>query len=78
MFNIIETVTEITIDFIEKYEPNKIIITHIPKNKEVDFNNPNKTNKRALLNKRYLKPAIDKLDDYFYSLNGSTSIITKI
>jgi hypothetical protein len=78
VYNIIETVTEITIDFIEKYEPNKIIITHIPKNKEVDFNNTNKPNKRALLNKRYLKPAIDKLDDYFYSLNGSTSIITKI
>ena len=78
VFNIIETVTEITIDFIEKYEPNKIIITHIPKNKEVDFNNPNKPNKRALLNKRYLKPAIDKLDDYFYYLKGSTSVIEKI
>jgi antitoxin component YwqK of YwqJK toxin-antitoxin module len=78
VYNIMETVTNITIDFIEMYEPNKIIITHISKNKEVDFNNPNKPNKRALLNKRYLKPAIDKLDDYFYSLNRSTSIITKI
>jgi hypothetical protein len=78
VYNIMETVTNITIDFIEMYEPNKIIITHIPKNKEVDFNNPNKPNKRALLNKRYLKPAVDKLDDYFYSLKGSTSIIEKI
>jgi hypothetical protein len=78
VYNIMETVTNITIDFIEMYEPNKIIITHIPKNKEIDFNNPNKPNKRALLNKRYLKPAIDKLDDYFYSLNRSTSIIEKI
>jgi hypothetical protein len=78
VYNIIETVTEITIDFIEKYEPNKIIITHIPKNKEVNFKNPKETNQRALLNKRYLKPAIDKLDDYFYSLKGSTSIIEKI
>jgi hypothetical protein len=78
VYNIMETVTNITIDFIEMYEPNKIIITHIPKNKEIDFNNPNKPNKRALLNKRYLKPAIDKLDDYFYSLKGSTSIIEKI
>jgi antitoxin component YwqK of YwqJK toxin-antitoxin module len=75
VYNIMETVTNITIDFIEMYEPNKIIITHIHKNKEIDFNKPNK---RALLNKRYLKPAIDKLDDYFYSLNRSTSIIKKI
>ena len=78
VYNIMETVTNITIDFIEMYEPNKIIITHIHKNKEIDFNNPNKPNKRALLNKRYLKPAIDKLNDYFYSLNRSTSIIEKI
>jgi hypothetical protein len=78
VYNIIETITEITIDFIEKYTPNKIIITHIPKNKEVNFDNPKKSNQRALLNKRYLKPAIDKLDDYFYTLINSTSIITKI
>jgi hypothetical protein len=78
VYNIMETVTNITIDFIEMYEPNKIIITHIHKNKEIDFNNPNKPNKRALLNKRYLKPAIDNLNDYFYSLNRSTSIIEKI
>ena len=83
VFNIIETVTEITIDFIEKYEPNNITIFHIRKNKEVsnqDLRNMvmDKPSKRALLNKRYLKPAIDKLDDYFYYLKGSTSVIEKI
>jgi hypothetical protein len=78
VYNIMETVTNITLDFIKKYEPKKITITHIYKNKEIDFSNLNNPNKRALLNKRYLKPAIAKLDDYFYTLIGSTSIVEKI
>ena len=92
VYNIMETVTNITLDFIEKYKPNQITITHISKNKEINTNNSSsnrlgilnsllskpKPNQRALLNKRFLKPAIDKLDDYYYHLKGSTSIIEKI
>jgi hypothetical protein len=38
----------------------------------------NKPSKRALLNQRYLKPAIDKLPNYVYILNDNLSIISKI
>jgi hypothetical protein len=31
-----------------------------------------------LINKKYLEPAINKLDDYYYKLLGSTSYISKI
>jgi len=79
VYNIIETVTNITIDFIKKYEPEKIKINHIRQNKEVKFGmESNKPSKRALLNQRYLKPAIDKLPNYVYILNDNLSIISKI
>jgi hypothetical protein len=76
-YNILETITNITLDFIERYEPNNITIFHIKKNKE-ESGDPRKPSKRALINKKYLEPAINKLDDYYYKLLGSTSYISKI
>jgi hypothetical protein len=75
VYNIMETVTKITLDFIGKYEPNNITIFHIKTNKEA-LND--KISKRALLNKKYLQPAISQLDNYYYKLLGSTSHISKI
>ena len=75
VYNIMETITKITLDFIERYQPENITIFHISKNKEA---NGIKPSKRALLNKRYLDPAINKLDDYYYKLLGSTSYISKL
>lgn len=75
VYNIMETLTKITLDFIERYQPENITIFHISKNKEA---NGIKPSKRALLNKRYLDPAINKLDDYYYKLLGSTSYISKL
>jgi len=75
-YNILETITNITLDFIERYEPDNITIFHIKKKKE--SGDTTKPSKRALINKKYLEPAINKLDDYYYKLLGSTSYISKI
>ena len=78
VYNIMETVTKITLDFIRGYEPNIITIFHIKTNKEKKGGEDNKISKRALLNKKYLQPAISQLDNYYYKLLGSTSYISKI
>jgi hypothetical protein len=80
VYNIIETVTKITISFIEQFKPNSIKIYHIQTAKETNSktNSPNKPSKRALLNKRFLSKEIGKMDNYIYKLVGSTSIIDKI
>jgi hypothetical protein len=84
-FSIVKTVTDITIDFINKYKPAKIIIEHIPSEKECeklgivyDANNPiwkkHMTN-RAKINKRFLERYLPKI--YDYKLRGLFSIITR-
>lgn len=77
-FNILRTVTKITIDFINKYEPNKIIINHVSTNTEMKsgLNTKIDINKRAKINKRFLDDSLP--DNYKYELKGSISTITKI
>jgi hypothetical protein len=80
-YNIIETTTKITVDFIRKYQPNNVYIQHIPSRRESKLNNVNwgeQSTKRAILNKKYLQPAINQLDNYYYKLIGSKSIISKL
>jgi hypothetical protein len=77
-FNILRTVTNITIDFIKEYEPNKIVIHHVSTNDEIKsgLNTTVDTNKRAKINKRFLENSLP--DNYNYELKGSFSYITKI
>ena len=77
-FNILRTVTNITINFIKEYEPNKIIIHHVSTNIEIRSGLDTKidTNKRARINKNYLEKSLP--DNYKYELSGSFSYITKI
>ena len=82
--SILKTITDITISFINKYQPEEIEINHIPSQKErlkyqheedSDFWFTHNT-KRALINKRFLEKRIPS--NYFYELNGMTSTITKV
>jgi hypothetical protein len=81
-FNILKTVTDITISFINEYQPKEIFIEHIPTKKERNIINKSVENgnrvhkpitKRALINKRYLEKYLPK--NYKYELHGSTSFI---
>ena len=87
-FSIIKTVTDITIEFINKYKPNKITIEHIPTEKELDkvgLSNydpeedyatwSNYESQRALINKRFLEKNLPK--NYRYKLSGIFSYITR-
>lgn len=79
IWEILETITDITIEFIKDYKPVQIKITHIPNTKEMKTGGfsywKSKTTKRALINKRFLEKKIPK--DYSYQLIGSTSFIKK-
>ena len=91
VYRVMATITEITLDFIDQYEPNKVEISHIDTEKEMrgtvndiknqsvlDFiNNKSKiSNKRAKLNQIYLSNNIPT--GYTYQLKGSRSVIKKI
>jgi hypothetical protein len=81
VYSILKTITEITIDFINKYSPNEIKIEHMPNRKEYsrwrkDVEFRKQPNKRALLNKRFLENSLPS--NYKYELDGHTTIITKI
>ena len=90
VYRVMATVTEITLDFIDQYEPRVIEIPHIDTQKEVKktFNDlktdtaqsiidrKSKTpNKRAKLNQIYLSNNLP--GGYTYQLKGSKSIIKK-
>ena len=79
---ITKTIVEIILNFIKRFDPNQIIIEHIPTKKEEEkFGNMlhdiwrEKHNKRSLLSKMYIEESLPI--DYFYELKGSTSYITK-
>lgn len=74
-FEILSTVSNITLDFIKKYHPYMILIKHNDTKKERELNYEPFSNKRALANKRFLERIIP--DNYTYELKGSSSIITK-
>lgn len=75
--NVIRTVTDITVDFIEMFEPETIIIEHIASKKEKGKEgfDPNDENQRLRINRRFLIKYLPK--DYEYNNFGPTSIITK-
>jgi hypothetical protein len=76
VYRVMSTVTEITLDFIDQYEPLSLDIPHIGTKKEVKTSDKSKTpNKRARLNQIYLGNNLP--GGYTYSLKGSTSIIKK-
>jgi len=83
VMGIIKTVTDITISFINKYQPDEIVITHIPSTKEKVEHNKEEddefwetfTTKRATVNKRFLEKKIPF--NYYYELQGNVSYITK-
>jgi len=73
-YKIIETITEITKDFIKKHAPSAIIISHIPTIKDKE-----KINKRAKLSYRYLKNIDDYKLNYFNDgTYFNTCILSKI
>lgn len=81
--NIIKTLTNITVSFIGTYQPEEVIINHIPSQKEIlrfsehedsDFWKTYNT-KRANVNKRYIERKIPF--GYFYELKGMTSHLVK-
>lgn len=81
-FAVLDTVTKITVQFIQDYKPNKIEIDHIPSKKErdnkefiKDYLDNKVITKRALINKRFLERDLPK--NYSYELVRSKSIITK-
>lgn len=77
--NVLRTVTKITIDFIKMYDPDRIVIEHIPTNSERTASKKydrSKENKRTKANRRFLLQELPK--DYKYTNDGSTSIITKV
>lgn len=90
VYRVMATVTEITLDFIDQYEPNTIEIPHIDTQKEVKktfadlktdtaqsiIDKKSKSpNKRARLNQIYLSNNLP--GGYTYQLKGSKSIIKK-
>lgn len=80
IFKILSTVTDITVYFISKFLPNKIIIEHIPTQKErkhITLDNiKDYQNKRSIINKRFLERSLPP--NYRYELKGSMSTITKL
>lgn len=74
---ILKTVTNITLDFIKKYEPYSITIEHIPTREEYKkhMKNPEMVTKRAIANKRFLER--DLPSNYNYELKGMVSKIIK-
>lgn len=89
-YRVMATITQITIDFINSYEPNLIVIPHIDTQKEIKTTidqirtksakeviklKMDIPNKRAKLNKIYLERNLPQ--GYTYELKGSKSIIKK-
>jgi len=56
-FKILNTITKITLDFIEKYNPKKIKIYHV-RSKSEFANNPYDENKRTRVNKYFLEKVL--------------------
>ena len=90
VYRVMTTVTQITLDFIDSYEPNVLEIPHVDTQKEIkDTFKQLKTtpatdiikqksetsNKRAKLNRIYLEQNLPQ--GYSYQLKGSKSIITR-
>jgi hypothetical protein len=76
--NVVKTVTEITIDFINRYDPKIILIEHIPSESEKDdeLYRPSDENKRTRVHRRFLLRLLPK--NYKYSNEGPSSMITRI
>jgi len=89
-YDIVDTLSKITIDFIKKYNPLRIIIEHIPSNNEINREKKKKKKEiglfsggfpreietiRAKFNKKSLMKYLP--NDYAYRLEGSKSFITK-
>lgn len=81
-FAILDTVTKITVKFINDFKPERIEIDHIVGSKErndsdyvKDYIANKVTTKRATINKRFLQRDLPKT--YNYELVNSKSIITK-
>lgn len=72
VWNVMQTVTDITLDFLKKYQPYLLKILHAAERGE-DRDNT----KRALINKRFLERTVTKIG-YNYELESSVSTITKV
>lgn len=90
VYRVMSTITQITLDFIDSYEPNMIEIPHIDTQKEIKTTidqiraksakdviklKMEIPNKRAKLNRIYLERNLPQ--GYKYELKGSKSIIKK-
>jgi len=92
-YDIVDTLSKITIDFINKYNPLRIIIEHIPSQKEIDkHKEEEKKNGRdsglfsggfpkskETIRAKFNKKSLMKYlpNNYVYRLDGVTSLITK-
>ena len=70
-WNILQTVTDITIEFLRKYNPLTLKIVHVGEKGEGD------ETKRAIANKRFLQRSVGEIG-YGYNLDKSVSMITKL
>lgn len=73
-YNILDTVSYITKDFIEKFNPDKIVIVHIFSKKEKS-KNAKGNSQRAKVNQRFLKRYIP--NNYEIELKDNVTYITK-
>lgn len=82
---ILRTVTRTTIDFLEKVQPDKLLIIHVPTAAEAQEKLANKRfggvvsnepNKRAKVNRLFLEQELPS--NYTYSIDKSVSKISKI
>jgi hypothetical protein len=74
VYNVLSTISKITVDFLKEYDIDKLVIMHIPEDDE-NIGNRASENKRARVNKVFLKRYLP--DNYDYKLEGFKSIITK-
>lgn len=70
-WNILQTVTDITEEFLKKYNPLSLKIVHVGEKGEGD------ETKRAIVNKRFLERIVGDIG-YKYELTKSVSMITKL
>ena len=74
VYNVLNTITKITIDFLIEYDVNELRILHIPTDEEYSKDRYGE-NKRARVNKIFLTKNLP--DNYDYKLDGFKSTITK-
>lgn len=75
VYNVLSTITKITVDFLIEYDVDELKILHIPTDEEYSSPDRYKENKRARVNKVFLTKNLP--DNYNYELDGFKSTITK-